>query len=865
MRGRVAGGWVIRVGGVVALLAAGAGAHGQTCVPEWSDVFRAAGIPLGAVRCATMHDDGTGPALYIGGDFATVEGRFVGGVVKWDGVRLSPVGQGVGFVLGSAGQVRALASVDFDGPGGAPASIVVGGSFFNAFNTDGTEVPSPSLARWAGGQWQPMGADFTSDIEAIPGVATLIVANAENTGPRLYIGGGFPGRVAWTSDLVNFDGLSPGQFDWGVAAITPFDADGPGPLPTRIFFGGGFNGGLVELSGGVPSFVPGTINGDIRALAVFDNDGPGPALPKLYVGWPTIRTWNAVDGWGVFSAAPENQTFDVLTVANLGAGPRLFIGGEYAAVPPVGQPEEPYSRVVQWDGTTLSPLGSGLQLPNNADGGADAVRRVFTLVPCTLRGQPALFVGGDGFTGAGGRPARNMAFWGGSQWLPQYDGPAHGVPASSWGTFSLDTDGPGPTPARLLTLTGPSTAAGDAFYPGGIAQWTPAGWQTPSPPLSAPPGFGPVSFITYDDGTGPALFAYGSTTGAPGDPLLPRLAKLVGGAWQVIPHAFGGGLFAAAAVFDLDGPGGNGPVLVLGGNSSNTSLPGTFPNIIAYNGSSWVGVAGGFPDVPPVPGVSSGTDLSVLGLAVHQGNLYASGLLSPPFTSPKNIVARLTGATWTPIASHTGTFGSSVRAGLATADVGSGQQLYLIGTLPYAVNGVQIDGIGRWNGSTFEPLGGGVLLNAAASTGTVNAIAAFNDGSGTQLYVSGGFDAAGGQPAGGLARWNGSTWSAVPGVTSGGRLVVHDDDGAGPSRPALYVWGDVLAPDSDFSAGIGRWGCPPVACIADFNGAGGVTVQDIFDYLSAYFAGDLRADVNSSGSLTVQDIFDFLTAYFAGC
>jgi hypothetical protein len=54
-------------------------------------------------------------------------------------------------------------------------------------------------------------------------------------------------------------------------------------------------------------------------------------------------------------------------------------------------------------------------------------------------------------------------------------------------------------------------------------------------------------------------------------------------------------------------------------------------------------------------------------------------------------------------------------------------------------------------------------------------------------------------------------------------------------------------------------------CVADFNGSGSVTVQDIFDFLAAYFSGNPAADVNGSGSVTVQDIFDYLAAYFAGC
>ncbi|MCC6320934.1 MAG: hypothetical protein IT438_05790 [Phycisphaerales bacterium] len=54
-------------------------------------------------------------------------------------------------------------------------------------------------------------------------------------------------------------------------------------------------------------------------------------------------------------------------------------------------------------------------------------------------------------------------------------------------------------------------------------------------------------------------------------------------------------------------------------------------------------------------------------------------------------------------------------------------------------------------------------------------------------------------------------------------------------------------------------------CAGDFNGGDGASVQDIFDFLAAYFAGLGSADVNRSGDVTVQDIFDFLAAYFEGC
>ncbi len=54
-------------------------------------------------------------------------------------------------------------------------------------------------------------------------------------------------------------------------------------------------------------------------------------------------------------------------------------------------------------------------------------------------------------------------------------------------------------------------------------------------------------------------------------------------------------------------------------------------------------------------------------------------------------------------------------------------------------------------------------------------------------------------------------------------------------------------------------------CLADFNTSGGLSVQDLFDFLGAYFAGDPRADISGAGGISVQDIFDFLGLYFSGC
>lgn len=56
-------------------------------------------------------------------------------------------------------------------------------------------------------------------------------------------------------------------------------------------------------------------------------------------------------------------------------------------------------------------------------------------------------------------------------------------------------------------------------------------------------------------------------------------------------------------------------------------------------------------------------------------------------------------------------------------------------------------------------------------------------------------------------------------------------------------------------------------CRADFNHDRAVTVQDVFEYLNAYFAGDVRADMMNYGTVapTIGSVFVFLDEWFEGC
>lgn len=101
------------------------------------------------------------------------------------------------------------------------------------------------------------------------------------------------------------------------------------------------------------------------------------------------------------------------------------------------------------------------------------------------------------------------------------------------------------------------------------------------------------------------------------------------------------------------------------------------------------------------------------------------------------------------------------------------------------VSGVHSPGIAKWNGTTWEAVGGGV-------DGTVNAIAI----SGTNIYIGGSFSQAGQVSALNIAVWNGSTWAALAGGI--------DDDANQAQINALAVNGAKLYAAGQFDLADGN-------------------------------------------------------------
>ena len=300
-----------------------------------------------------MHDDGSGPALYVGGAFGTAGGASASRIARWDGSSWTPLGAGVS---GVAAATHALAIFD-DGSG---AALYAAGHFTMAGGASANRI-----ARWDGSSWTPLGSGTDDRVYAL-------AAYDDGSGAVLYGGGGFieAGGVP-VSNLAAWDGSSWSATGTGmngaVRAVTEYD-DGAGPA---LYAAGEFTGvdgvqasKIARWDGASWSPLESGVNGGtIYALQSFD-DGDGAAL---YAGGNFSSAGGAaasgIAGWDGSSWAPLGAgvsgggavTVNALAVHDDGNGAALYVGGHFA-----NAGNQSANHIAKWDGNSWSVLGSGI-------------------------------------------------------------------------------------------------------------------------------------------------------------------------------------------------------------------------------------------------------------------------------------------------------------------------------------------------------------------------------------------------------------------------------------------------------------------------------------------------------------------------
>ena len=237
----------------------------------------------------------------------------------------------------------------------------------------------------------------------------------------------------------------------------------------------------------------------------------------------------------------------------------------------------------------------------------------------------------------------------------------------------------------------------------------------------------------------------------------------------------------AVASWDPDGPGPLTPRVVVGG------LFGTAGGVQASAVAAW--------DPPTAQwsalgaGPAGPSSVNAL-LTLANGDLVAGG--SNPYSATAvSTLARWNGTSWTPFGGLTASSqGVSALAQLPNGDLAVGGYFTSAGALalPY---------VGAWNGTSWSSLGGGM-------NGPVLDLVVMPNG---DLVAVGAFTIAGGVPANGVARWNGTAWSAL------GAGITGSVSGPGPQGEAavvlsnsdLVVGGNFTQAGGVPAPGVARW------------------------------------------------------------
>lgn len=646
----------------------------------------------------------------------------------------------------------------------------------------------------------------------------------DGDGPAVYIGGEFTiaGSVN-ASNIASWDGqrweaLGDGT-DGVVRSFGVFD-DGSGE---SLYAGGDFllAGGLdaahiARWDGSQWSALDDGVNGPVYAMT--EDDG------RLYIGGEfslaggeTARNLAWWDGrsWSV----PPNGTsgpIRALLVHDDGSGERLYVGGSFS-----GAGGGVLARgIAAWDPAT--------QIWAEVGGGVNG--SAASLAIYNGSGDSVLVVAGR-FSQAGSTPADNIAQWDGAFWQALGLGTSDDVEVLD--VIDLG-DGAGP----MLFAGGEFDRAGeDRFITSGIARWDGSQW--------APVGVGISTFLGSEvraiaglpTTEGVQVVAGGAITFA-GQIRGDGIARFVSGAWDAMSAGLarqsGGGNRVDTIIADAN-PVSGGSDLIAGGSFHITD--GVEVDAIGqWDGEGWTPFIGG----EQVSG-------AVQALAWHDDGsgraLYASG---PANSSGHPIVMRWDGSEWSVVGDDALTF-----AGFAMIehDDGSGSALY-VGGPGMRTGAAGIGGIARWNGQTWEEVGGGV---SSAVPINVEALAEFDDGRGMALYVGGRFASAGGVEAHSVARWDGSDWESLgEGMPFAWvyALTVHDDG----SGPALYAGGRFAVPGAPDSFGVAKWDgvewTPLGPGLASTDSAHALISFDNGSGPSLYAAGS----ITTAGGLEVDNI-----------
>jgi len=201
----------------------------------------------------------------------------------------------------------------------------------------------------------------------------------------------------------------------------------------------------------------------------------------------------------------------------------------------------------------------------------------------------------------------------------------------------------------------------------------------------------------------------------------------------------------------------------------------------------------------------NGSNWSALGPGMNGVNALAVAG-GDVYAASGNHIAKWNGSSWSALGSVGGV--TPPYSAYVSALAVSGSDLYAGGVFTTA-GGVSATNIAKWDGSSWSALGLGIQDGTPLNQGSyVYALAVL----GSDLYAGGAFTTAGGVPANYIAKWNGSNWSAV-GSGMNNNVYALAVSGSNVYAGGTFIWPTFYIAKWDGSSwsDLGSWigGVPP--------------------------------------------------------
>lgn len=540
-------------------------------------------------------------------------------------------------------------------------------------------------------------------------------------------------------------------------------------------------------------------------------------------------------------------------------GDEVYLGGSFT-VEMGGLPNDTFVRVAHWDGSRWRRLGDGV----------DATVHAIAVV------GDAVYVGGE-FSVAGGRPAARLARWDGAEWSEvaggvsssrswdqtavralAYDGSTlyvagvfdsagageGAVAANGFAALDLATDtwktydgglwfASEPGEGRALALAGDRLYVGGSFDRAGTVETasfaaldlTSGSWEGLGAGVRNGDFTGTVEALAVDAGT---VYIGGRFTAA-GDVATSGVATLTRGGYSTL------------GTFTYYGDPGGAIVVALACSGGRLYAAGTFTTAGDVEAEHWAAHDGTGWRVPVA------LDNAVAALAPYGEGVVVAGMFGHSDALRIPHAGIWTGRQWQTFGQGLGhdPYANVFVYALAATRTG----VYAGGYFDQA-GPIRVASLAEWRDDVWHDLAGGV--QSPHALGEVFAMLAV----GSDLYVTGQFETAGGAPAANIARWDGQQWwplgTGIQGTgyaltMLGGRLYV----GGG-----FFLAGDVTVSNvASWEPATSTWAAVGSAPTYDGNVFALAAVEDRYlvvgGYYTTLYAG--RFQVSGMNSLALFD------------